>query len=457
MTTEPSNLLLSEFVSGLEYDLIPPAVVKKAKQCVLDIVRLAVLGSRLPWGERTHQVFRQLGGAPECRVIGFPGRLPAPHAAYVNGTTSHGMENDDTHVGAVHHPGVTTIPAALAIAEREGLGGKALIAGAVAGYEVMIRLGVAMQPSLFGDRGFHATAVLGHFGAAAAAASLLGLTTEQTMHALGLAASYASGLGNWYRGGMVKYIHAGKAARGGVEAALLAAAGLTSPPQVFEGKRGFCHGYSDAYDLNIVTDALGEKWRTLEVHFKPHATNRHTQSTIQATASIAAENNFSPSDVEFVEVLTNPEMSEVTTSVEPVDVIEAQSSIPMVVATTLLKGGDRTLSEYLLFEDMQRAMHDADIKALARRVRLPGDPAFDVQKGDARVIIGLTTGESFTSYVDVIRGSPEDPFTMDDLRRRFLDQASSVLPEDKLAVAADYIEEIQEVDDIGELTGQLVG
>ena len=94
---------------------------------------------------------------------------------------------------------------------------------------------------------------------------------------------------------------------------------------------------------------------------------------------------------------------------------------------------------------------------VASVMRLPGDPAFDVQKGDARVIIRLTTGESFTSYVDVIRGSPEDPFTMDDLRRRFLDQASSVLPEDKLAVAADYIEKIQEVDDIGELTGQLVG
>ena len=457
MTTDLTNLKLSEFVSGLEYDLIPSEVVEKTKQCVLDIVRLAVLGSRLPWGERTHQAFCQLGGTPECTVIGFPGRLPAPHAAYINGTTSHGMENDDTHVGAVHHPGVTTIPAALAIAEREGLDGKALIAGVVAGYEVMIRLGVAMQPSLFGDRGFHGTAVIGHFGAAAAAANLLGMTTQQTMHVMGLAASYASGLANWYQGGMVKYIHAGKAARGGVEATLLATAGLTSPTRVFEGKRGFCHGYSDTYDLDIITDNLGKEWRTLEVHFKPHATNRHTQSTIQATASIAAENNFSPSDIEYIEVLTSPEMSEVTTSVEPADVIEAQSSIPMVVATTLLKGGDRTLSEYLLFEDIQRAMHNADIRALARKVRLPGDPAFDVQKGDARVIIKLTTGESFASYVDVIQGSPEDPFTMANLRGRFLEQTSSILPKDRMTVAADYIAEIEELGDIGELTRQLVG
>jgi 2-methylcitrate dehydratase PrpD len=367
------------------------------------------------------------------------------------------MENDDTHVGAVHHPGVTTIPAALAVAEREGLGGKALVAGIVAGYEVMIRLGVAMQPSLFGDRGFHSTAVMGHFGAAAASASLLGLTTEQTMHALGLAASYASGLGNWYKGGMVKYIHAGKAARGGVEAALLADAGITVPPQVFEGKRGFCHGYADEYDLETVTRGLGEEWVTLEVHLKPHATSRHTQAAIQATASIAAEQSFLPSDVDYVEVLTNPEMSEVMTRVEPLDVIEVQSSIPMVVATTLFKGGSRTLDEYLLFEDIQRAMHDPEIKALARRVRLPGDPAFDLQTGDAQVTIGLATGESYTRYVDIIKGSPDDPFTMSDLRQRFFDQASAVLPENRLATAADRIEALQEVDRIEEITGLLGG
>ncbi len=457
MTIEPTNFKLSEFVSGLEYDLIPLEVIEKAKQCLLDVARLAVLGSRLPSGKRTREVFHRMGGTPECTVIGFPGRLPAPYAAYVNGTAAHSVENDDTHVGAVHHPGVTTIPAALAIAERENSNGRELITGVVAGYEVMIRLGLAVQPSLFADRGFHGTAVMGHFGAVAATASLLELSTERTMHAMGLAASYASGLANWYQGGMVKYIHAGKAARGGVEAALLAAEGLTSPSQIFEGKRGFFHAYSEVYDLATAIADLGKEWKTLEIHFKPHASNRHLQSTIQATASIAAENNFSTSDVDYVEVVTSPEMAEVTKNVSPVDVIEAQSSIPIVVSVTLFKGGDRTLNEYLLFEDIKNSIHSAEIKELARKVRLSGDPEFDVQDGDARVTIKLNTGHSYTRYVDVIRGSPEDPFTMGELRGRFIEQASVLLPDDQLGAAADLIEQIQDLEDIGELTEQLIG
>ena len=143
MIPEKTCRELAQFAAGLTYPTIPPEPIEKAKQIVLDVVRLALLGSRLTWGERTRRVFRDIGGKEESTVIGFGDRLPAVHAAYVNGTTSHGLENDDTHVGAIHHPGVTTIPAVLAVAEREGRDGKALLAGVIAGYEVMIRLGEA--------------------------------------------------------------------------------------------------------------------------------------------------------------------------------------------------------------------------------------------------------------------------------------------------------------------------
>ena len=446
---------LAEFVSGLTYEAIPPETVEKSKQFVLDIVRLAVVGSRLPWGERTLQVFRELGGKEESTAIGFGDRMPAVHAAYVNGTTSHGLENDDTHVGAIHHPGVTTVPAVLAVAERQELDGKALITGVVAGYEVMIRLGEAMQPSLFGERGFHSTAVMGYFGAAAGSAKLLGLSDEQTAHALSFAAAYASGLANWIKGGMVKYLHAGKAARGGVEAALLADGGLTGPRQVFEGKRGFCHAYSNATDIEAISAGLGQVWKTDEVHLKPHCTSRHTQASVEAAAAIATENNLSIEDISTVDILTSPEMAEALSTKEPVDVIEAQSSIPFATVTGLFKGGARTLTEFVLFEDIQEAMESSLVHTLLEHTTIRGDASYDVQKGNAQVVIRQKDGTTHTRKVDIIRGSPENPFSFQELRERFLSQAGSIVPGERLAQASDLIERLDAVDSIGTITGLL--
>lgn len=446
---------LAEFAAGLTYPAIPPEPIEKAKQFVLDVVRLAVLGSRLPWGERTRQVFRAMGGKEESTVIGFGDRLPAVHAAYVNGTTSHGLENDDTHVGAIHHPGVTTVPAVLAVAEREGSDGKSLLAGMIAGYEVMIRLGEAMQPSHFADRGFHSTAVMGHFGAAAGSANLLGLSDEQTAHALSFAAAYASGLGNWVKGGMVKYLHAGKAAKGGVEAALLAAGGLTGPRQIFEGKRGFCHAYSDRVQMEAITSGLGRVWKTVEVHLKPHSTSRHTQSSVEAAAKIAAQHNIRAEDIAGIDILTSPEMAEALSTKEPVDVIEAQSSIPFAMVAGLFKGGNRTLTEFVLFEDIQKAMESPVVRALLERTALRGDARFDVQKGNAQVTIRLNDGNMYTEKVDIIRGSPENPFSFHELRERFLTQAAGIIPEDRLIRAADLIENLDAVEKVETITGLL--
>lgn len=452
MVPEKTARGLAEFVAGLRYEDIPAEATEKAKQFVLDVIRLSVLGSQLPWGKYTREVFRQMGGKEESTVIGFGDRLPAIHAAYVNGTTSHGLENDDTHVAAIHHPGVTVVPAVLAVAERQDLGGKALLRGMIAGYEVMIRLGVAMQPSLFGDRGFHSTAVMGHFGAAAGATNLLGLSAEQTAHALAFAAAYASGLANWLKGGMVKYIHAGKAAKAGVEAALLAAGGVTGPRQIFEGKFGFCQAYADRFDLDTITAGLGREWRTVEVHLKPHCTSRHTQAAIEAAALIASECNIQPANVASVEIRTSREMGEALSSVEPVDVIEAQSSIPFAVATGLFKGGSRTLKEFVLFEDIKKAMENPEVYSLAKRIQMRPDSFFDVQKGNSEVTIHLTDGQKYTKQVDIIRGSPENPFTKEELQQRFLVQAGAVLPKKKLAEAARLIDQLENVKKISAIT-----
>ena len=449
---EERALQLAKFVSSVKYDDVPEEAVEAAKRFVLDFARLAVVGSRLEWGTRTRDVFHAMGGTSESTVLAFGDRLPAINAAYVNGVMSHGLENDDTHVGSIHHPGVTVIPAVLATAERQRAGGREFVAGVIVGYEVMIRLGLAMQPSLLRDRGFHSTAVLGHFGAAAGASRMLGLSSDQVASALGLAASYASGLNNWLSGGMVKFIHAGKAAKAGVEAALLASTGVTGPREVFEGGRGFCHGYADSYNLDAITEGLGSLWRTPEVHLKPHCTSRHTQSAIEGVAAIAAEHDIRADQVESVHVRTSEQMAATMYNMDPLDVIQAQANIPFAVGTALVKGGRRTLKEYLLFEDMSQGMGDPQVRDLAARVRLEGDPSFSMQQGNAEVTISLKDGRRLTRRVDVIRGSPEDPFSTEELRDRFLSQAGQVLPRERLVEAADIINDLEQLEDIGRLT-----
>lgn len=453
---EESSRKLAKFIAGLRSEDIPVDVSKKAKQLVLDIIRLSVVGSRLPWGEGTFEVFREIGGKKESTALGFADRLPAIHAAYVNGTTSHGLENDDTHASAILHPGVAVVPAVLAVAERDGLGGKDLLGGMIAGYEVMIRIGMAMQPSLLNDRGFHATSVCGHFGAAAGAANLLRLSEEETTHALAFAAAYASGLANWLSGGMVKAIHAGKAAKAGIESALLAAKGLTGPRQIFEGKFGFCHAYADRYSLDTLNKGLGKEWKTLEIHLKPHATTRNIQSAIEATAMIAADHDILPVQVESVEVRTAPGLlAEAEITAEPVDVIEAQSSFPFAVATALFKGGRRTLKEFVLFQDLKQAIENPGVKSLAQRVKVQPDPSFEWQKFNSQVTILLNDGKRYTQRVDVMRGSPENPFTPEEIRERFLAQAGSVLPRQKLVKVADVIDNLEDVKRMEEFTDLL--
>ena len=166
----------------------------------------------------------------------------------MNGVIDGSLDWNDTHVGAMLHPGVVVWPAALAAAEMTAASGEQATAAVVAGYETVIALGLSVQPGHF-HRGLQATATCGTFGAAVAAAKLFDLNVAGVRNALGIAASYASGIAQFYRSGSnVKRLHAGKAAAAGVEAALLARAGLGGPHDAIEGEQGFAHAFTDTFD-----------------------------------------------------------------------------------------------------------------------------------------------------------------------------------------------------------------
>src|SRR5690606_29784581 len=220
----------------------------------------------------------EMGGAEQAHLV-TGGQSSVLNAALVNGAASHVVELDDIHKGSIIHAATVVIPAALAVAEWKGLSGKELIAAVVAGYEVCYRIGEAVSPSHYYY--WHNTATCGTFGAAIAAAKLLGLTTEQTIAALGNAGTQAAGLWEFIEdGAMTKQLHTGKAAMNGLLAALLAQKGFTGPQKILEGNRGFFKAMSEEYDASRVTEGLGNEFKIMENSFKIHASCRHTHHAV---------------------------------------------------------------------------------------------------------------------------------------------------------------------------------
>lgn len=284
---------LAEFATGRRADPPPAAVRADVPRRVLDVLGLCLAALELPSSRAVLGNVAGAGGAGQSRVIGLPGRFPAAQAAFANGVLAHSLDYDDTHLPSVLHPSASVVPAALAVAERTGASGAELVTAVAVGLEVCVRLGMAGYDPAAGnsryfEHGQHATSICGTLGAAVAAGLLSGLDAGGVVHALGIAASLAGGVLEGNRtGGTVKRLHCGFAARAGVVAAELAAAGVTGPPTVLEGRFGFFQAFLHGrFDPAAVTDRLGEDWAGPGTFFKPYPANHFTHAGIDAARAL---------------------------------------------------------------------------------------------------------------------------------------------------------------------------
>ena len=246
-----------------------------------------------PDGERIGSRDRRCAAAlPFSEGIGR--RKPA-QATLANGVMAHAFELDNVRQpGAGVHPGATAFLPAFAMAEEKKTDGKALLTAFVAACEVVSRIGVAAGNSLE-RRGFHAPGLTGTFGGAVAAGRLLGLNQSQMVNALGIAGSYSGGLIEFSRcqeGAMIKRLHLGKAAEGGVTAALLASRGFAGPESILEGKFGFCQTFSDSPELSYLTHRLGAKFESLNICIKRCACHINAHAPIEALQKLRERNWF---------------------------------------------------------------------------------------------------------------------------------------------------------------------
>jgi 2-methylcitrate dehydratase PrpD len=408
---------LAEYAASVRYEDLPPAVLQRAKDCIVDTVGTIIYGADLPWSKMIVAYARHNGAGGKSFILGA-GEEPvhAPSAALANGALTHAFELDNlTKPDSGAHPGATLFTSALAVAQEQGIGGRELVTAFVAGAEVMIRIGRATKHTNEA-RGFHAPGTTGPFGAAVAVGRLRRLDAVKITNALGLAGSLAGGLLEFAHsdGAMVKRLHLGRAAEGGVLAASLAADGFTGPSTVLEGHYGFLRVFCTDFDLAELTGGLGERYVTMTTMIKRFACHITAHNPVEATLDLKEANKFSSADVASINIAGNERMAKVNNIPAPRDLLMAQYSIPFSVALSLYRDPRDPRS----FDEA--AVHDPDIRALAQRVTMSIVDGQDRRDLACTVTITLKDGRVLSRRVTEFRGTPERPLDQAGLREKFL-------------------------------------
>jgi 2-methylcitrate dehydratase PrpD len=410
---------LAEYAAGLRYEDLPPAVVERAKDCIADTVATILFGVDLPWSRIIVDYAKRNGAGGRSRILGA-GDVPlhAPSAALANGAIAHAFEMDNlTQPNSGSHPGATTFSAALAIAQERGLSGRETIVGVVAGWETMIRIGRATKHSNE-RRGFHAPGTTGAFGAAVACGRLMRFDAERMTNAIGIAASTAGGLLEFARSGtgaMVKRLHLGRAAEGGVLAASLAADGFTGPRSAIEGQAGFLKVFCNEYDMTELTRGLGRDYVTMSILLKRFPAHITAHTPVQAIEELKEAHRFAGADVASISIAGEERVAKVNNIPAPTDLMMAQYSVPFCVALALY----RDARDPQAFTDA--AVRDPDIRALAAKVTITVDQ--DVHAHGAlasTVAVTLKDGRTFSRRVEHFKGTPANPLAPDEMRDKFL-------------------------------------
>lgn len=440
---EPTTAVLAEWAASFTLHDAPGEAVERMKALVLDFLRVVTVGARLPWSRSARRLALELGGRGTSTVLLAGDQLDAARAAFVNGAYAHACDLDDTHVGSMHHPGASILPAVLAVAEKIDADGRALLEAAICGYEASLRIGLAVQPSLF-QRGFMSTPTCGALGAALAVGKLLRFGAQDLAGALGAASSYAGGLAQFYKSGsVIKRINGAKAAESGVIAALLTEGGIWGPRDILEGESGFFRAFSDRHDARLVTGDLGRGYRLMQVSTKIHAGAGRLQATVDAGLALGAEHRLTPEQIADVEVGIPEVIQGKLTQAAPPDLQSAQLSVPFSLALALTLGLPRGPRAALRREDYESALTSSAVRSLSSRVRCVVDDEIEAgtnsEEVPSRVAVKLADGRMLTERVAHPRGSPHRRMAWDELHALFEDGVADALPPGAVAKVVDLV------------------
>ena len=429
---------LASWISQLDYEDLPQRTREVVRSALLDTIGCGVYGYKTPWAQMLLAWARGGGATAGATVWGDSApTLRVADAALVNGSSAHAFELDDYH-NAKLHAGAVVIPAAVAMAEKLGSDGKRLVTAIAAGYEVMIRSSLALNPSAARTRGWHITGVVGPFGAAAACAVLMGLDAERTAWALGLAGTQGAGVWAFNAdGAMSKRLHAGKAAHSGVLAAELAELGFTGPAQIYEfADGGVLKAFSDASDPAPLTADLGRTWHLESNSVKPYSCCGSTHAYVDAALALRTKLGGSWDARTPVRVgLSKVVDLQCGFEYQPSSALNAQMSLRYIVAAALTDG------QALPPQFTDERIADPALVALAGSLELVADPELD--KLYPVHFAGWVAAQSHGKWVraDILdpSGSPASPIDAAGIAKKF-SGINPDLPVDRIADVALDIE-----------------
>ena len=403
---------------------------------LLDWCAVGLAGRDEPVAQILREQALDEGGAAQAGLIGCAQPVPARAAALVNGATSHALDYDDTHFAHIGHPSVAVIPAALAVAQLAGASGRAMQEAALIGVEASIRVGLWLGRPHY-QAGFHQTATAGAFGACLAACRLLGTSKTETMMALGLVSTRASGLKSQF-GTMGKPLNAGIAAVNGVEAALLARRGFVSRKDSIEGPQGFGATHHGAAEPDA-WEGLGEEWYFERVSHKFHACCHGLHATLEALAPLAGTD---PNAISRVNIETHPRWLSVCNNPAPKTGLEAKFSYKMAAAMRVL-GFDTSLPASFSDDICQKP----EITAMLARVQVAASDTLSEMQ--SRVTIEMSDGTT-----QVLTHDLNTPLSLPEREERVRGKAAALLGSEKAGILWQLICSAASPD---ELAGELAG
>lgn len=442
----------AQFAATLDLASVPADAKRVARECLQDFVGVTLAGVPEDASRLALAWLKEEGTAPIASVFGTDVLASASNAALVNGTAGHALDLDDVCLAMRGHPTTVVGPAVMAVAEAIHAGGSDTLAGYIAGVELVIAMGFGMGRTHY-PAGWHSTATLGTVGAAAGVARVLGLDTASTQHALGIAASFASGMRCNF-GSMTKPLHAGHAARNGVVAASLAAKGFTANAGALEAPLGFFALFSDDPDIDRVASRLGRTWSLVEpgMCIKRHPCCYGTHHAIDAILGLRAEHGLTPEAVRKIVALVAPGGMAALIHNRPVTGLQGKFSLPYTLGAALADGA-LTLGSF-----SDAAVARPAVRALMDRIECreaEGTPVGGDDPRFAEVTLHLEDGRTLVRRVEHPRGSPQQPLTQEELDRKFLDCASLVLDDITASLALDKLHAFERLKDLRELTRAL--
>lgn len=418
----------AHWVSACRWSELPAAVRHEARRCLVNYFACALAGWNDPAVRIAAGVLARTGAAGDCVVIGSGQRLGPVQAASLNAMSANVFDFDDTHLPSILHPTAPVAPVAFALAQTQPVSGEQLLEAVVCAIELQCRIAMAISPQHYA-RGWHITSTCGVFGAAAAAARLLGLTPQQTGWAFASAAAQSCGLVGLL-GTMAKSISVGNAAGNGLLSALLAQQGFSGPEAPLEGPHGFLPVFGPEVHWDGLLQGLGERWELLANTYKPYPCGVVLNPVIEACLALRPQLLAGHGAIERVELLAHPLLRQRTdrpgVATGKLSQVSAQHAVAVVLAR-----GRAGLEEF-----SDAAVADLSLQAVGRRLVFVQDAAMGVES--AEVTLVLADGRRLSHRVEAAHGSLASPLTDDELSdkcRTLARHGGSGVPVERLLAA----------------------